>query len=243
LQPQTWHYGLIAEWWANFNLDAPEVELYRPYLRSPVLDAGCGAGRLLAPLLDAGYDVDGCDVSAGMIERCRERVPDANLWVSALHELDPPRRYASIVCSGVFGLGSSREQDEQALRRLHAALEPGGTLILDNEERRREWRVREWSEDADRKTTSEGVEFALRSRIVAVEEEGRCVHMRIRAETSDGRREEHALTMRQWYRDELVPLLERSGFASVEVKPGVDETIVVYIASRHRRPPTRSKPR
>ena len=31
--PQTWHHGLIADWWANFNLDAPEVELYAPYLR------------------------------------------------------------------------------------------------------------------------------------------------------------------------------------------------------------------
>ena len=24
---QTWHHGLIADWWANFNLDAPEIEL------------------------------------------------------------------------------------------------------------------------------------------------------------------------------------------------------------------------
>jgi SAM-dependent methyltransferase len=235
LQPQTWHHGLISDWWATFNLDAPEVDLYRPHLRSPVLDAGCGAGRLLVPLLDAGYDVDGCDVSADMLARCRERAPTAHLWASALHELEPPRRYASIVCSGVFGLGSSREQDAEAVRRLHAALEPGGTLILDNEERPREWRIRDWSEDADRKRTPDGVEFALRSRIDAVEEDGRWVQMRIRADTSDGRHEEHALTMRQWYRDELVPLLERSGFASVEVRPGVDRTVVVYIASRHSR--------
>ena len=54
--PQTWHHGLMADWWAAANLDAPEVEAYRPYLREPVLDAGCGAGRLL--------DIDGCDASA-----------------------------------------------------------------------------------------------------------------------------------------------------------------------------------
>ena len=132
--PQTWHHGLIADWWANFNLDAPEVELYRPYLRSAVLDAGCGAGRLLVPLLAAGYDIDGCDVSADMIDRCRKRAPGATLWVSALHELVPPRRYGSIVASGVFGLGSTRAQDEEAVRRLHDALEPCGTLVLDNEE-------------------------------------------------------------------------------------------------------------
>ena len=88
--PQTWHHGLIADWWANFNLDAPEVELYRRYLRSPVLDAGCGAGRFFGPLLAAGYDIDGCDVSADMIDRCRRRAPGATLWVSPLHELVPP---------------------------------------------------------------------------------------------------------------------------------------------------------
>jgi len=116
----TWHHGLIADYWALTNLDAPEVDLYAPHLRSPVLDAGCGAARLLAPLRERGFDIDGCDVSADMIERCRQRVPDATLWVSALHDLDPPRHYA-IVCCGVFGLGSAREQDMQALQRLHDA--------------------------------------------------------------------------------------------------------------------------
>lgn len=118
----TWHYGLLADWWANFNLDAPEVDLYRPHLRDPILDAGCGAGRLLAPLRELGHDVDGCDASPDMFERCRRRTPDATLWVSRLHELEPPRRYATIIVCGVFGIATSREQDEQAVARLHDAL-------------------------------------------------------------------------------------------------------------------------
>jgi hypothetical protein len=56
--------------------------------------------------------------------------------------------------------------------------------------------------------------------------------MTIRAETPDGRREEHALTMRFWYRDELVPRLRDAGFASVDVSAGIDENTVVYVASR-----------
>jgi SAM-dependent methyltransferase len=225
--PQTWHHGLVADYWATVNLDAPEVELYRPYLRDPILDAGCGAGRLLAPLRELGFDVDGCDASPDMVERARGRAPDATLWVSALHELAPPRRYASVVVCGVFGLGSTREQDERAIERLHDALLPGGTLVLDNEESPwSRWHVRDWSEP------SEG-DIRLSSRIDAVDDDDRCIHMTIRAETADGRREEHALTMRQWYRDELVPLLERNGFEQVEVKPGVDERIAVYVASRN----------
>ena len=224
--PSTWHYGLIADYWALNNLDAPELEIYETHLKSPVLDAGCGAGRLLAPLQEHGFDVDGCDVSADMLERCRRRVPDATLWVSALHELDPPRRYASIVCSGVFGLGSTREQDIAGLARLHDALLPGGVLVLDNEEGEFRWRVRDWSDPSDG-------EIRLSSRVDAVDADDRCVHMTLRAETADGHREEHALTMRNWYRDELVPLLEAAGFVDVDVSASpVVENTLVYVVRR-----------
>src|SRR4051794_36951045 len=156
--PQTWHHGLIADYWAIFNLDAPEVDLYRPYLRSPVLDAGCGAGRLLAPLRGLGYDIDGCDVSADMVARCRERVPDATLWTASLHELDPPRRYAGSIVCGVFGLGTTRAQDEDAIARLYDALLPGGPLILDNEESPwSRWRVSGRPAEPSRTTSPDGV--------------------------------------------------------------------------------------
>jgi len=215
----------VADYWASVNLDAPEVAVYEQHLNSPILDAGCGAGRLLAPLRDKGFDVDGCDASADMIERSRRRVPDATLWVSPLHHLNAPRRYATIICSGVFGLGSTREQDILALRELHDALLPGGTLVLDNEEKPFRWRVRDWSGPS-------GAEILLSVRVDAVDKKDRCVHMTIRAETADGRREEHSLTMRQWYRDELVPLLHGAGFATVDVGTGVDENTLVYVARR-----------
>lgn len=222
-EPSTWHHGLVADYWASANLSAPELELYEQYLRSPVLDAGCGTGRLLVPLRGHGFDVDGCDASADMVDRCRQRAPDAALWVAPLHELDPPRRYASVLCCGVLGLGSTRDQDVRAIARLHDALLPGGTLVLDNEERPFDRQVRGWSDPF-------GDEISLRTRVDAIDHDDRTVHMTIRAEATDGRREEHSLTMRQWYRDELEPLLRRAGFAEVEVIQGVDEDTLVYVA-------------
>lgn len=222
--PSTWHHGLVADYWVAVNLVAPELDLYRKHLRSPVLDAGCGAGRLLVPLRSEGFDVDGCDASADMIERCRQRAPDATLWVSTLHDLDPPRRYASIVCSGVLGLGTTREQDVRAVNRLHDALLPGGTLVLDNDEQPFRWQVRDWNEPS-------GGEISLRTRVDAVEQDDRCVHMTIRAETPDGQCEEHTLTMRFWSQDELLPLLEKAGFADTRVLPGIDVHTLAYIAT------------
>jgi len=171
--------------------------------------------------------VDGCDASGDMIERCRQRAPDATLWVSRLHDLSVPRRYASIICSGVLGLGSTREQDIQAIQRLHDALVPGGNLVLDNEEKPFRWRVRDWGKSTE-------TEISLCSRVDAVDEDDRSVRLTLRATAPDGRSEEHALTMRQWYRDELVPQLHAASFAEVEVLPGVDENTLVYVCSRPR---------
>jgi hypothetical protein len=61
----TWHYGVVAQWWAEFNVDGPEVDYFKTIIQrygEPALDVACGTGRLLLPYLRAGLDVDGCDV-------------------------------------------------------------------------------------------------------------------------------------------------------------------------------------
>ena len=178
----TWHYGLIARWWADFNLDGPEIDYFGESLTSgqPALDAACGTGRLLAPWVSAGHDIDGVDVSAS-IARCREaaervgRSPTLYVQPAAA----PPRHPPSIpVHRGGFGLGTSREQDVEALRRLFAHLKPGGLLVLDYEveEFDAEW-WRTWTpvpldpsppEPVDRRLGLDGFEYALRHRLVSV---------------------------------------------------------------------------
>ena len=45
----TWHHGLVADWWAEFNIGGPEVDYFGAFVAAgqPALDAGCGSGRLL----------------------------------------------------------------------------------------------------------------------------------------------------------------------------------------------------
>jgi SAM-dependent methyltransferase len=258
---QTWHYGLVAEWWANFNIDGPEIEYFRRHVEhaQPVLDAGCGTGRLLVPWLQAGIDVDGCDASADMVVLCRERARregfEPTLLVQPLHELDPPRRYRSIVVCGVFGLGSTRAQDEEAQRCLHAALEPGGTLLLDNQvpysnagtwarwaRPGRDEVPTDWSSpELEWRRADDGSEYALRSRILALDPLAQSMQLlmraskRVRGEVVA--EEDHGLSLRFYFRDELVLMLERAGFASVRVEAGYtgaeptpDDDFLVFIA-------------
>jgi len=264
--PQTWHYGLIAEWWAEFNTDGPEIDYFGQFVRraQPALDAGCGTGRLLLPWLREGLDVDGRDVSADMIALCRERALrealEPRLFVQPLHELDPPRRYATIVACGVFGLGSTRANDQEALRRFHRSLEPGGTLVLDNEvpyANARLWR--RWTKDEraqlpepwtgpepgkdGRRRTADGAELALRSRIVDVDPLDQTVWMELRAtKWRNGEvvaREVHPISMRAYFRDELLLMLAEAGFEHVDVRggyadeePAGDHEFLVYVARR-----------
>lgn len=256
----TWHHGLVAEWWAEFELEGPEIHYFRRFVEEgqPALDAGCGTGRLLIPWLRAGLDVDGCDASADMVALCRERARreglEPTLFVQPLHELDPPRRYGTIVACGVFGLGSTRAQDEQALRRLHAALEPGGLLALDielpwvNPRRWPQWMRDErkrlpepWPESGERRRASDGSEFEFRTRALEIDPLDQMLVLEIRAEKfTNGRcvaAEDHTLSMRMYFPTEVVLLLERAGFADVEVRgdhndaqPTADDDFLVYLA-------------
>ena len=134
----TWHYGVTARWWAEFNTSGPEIDYFRRYAEDqPALDLACGTGRLLLPYLRDGLDVDGCDVSADMIALCREAAEreglEPSLYVQPKHELDLPRRYRTVFMCGALGVGSTRAEDQEALRRVYDHLEPGGTFVLDNE--------------------------------------------------------------------------------------------------------------
>ncbi len=121
---EQFHDGLIAAWWSQSE-GGPEIDYYRRTIdRSgePVLDGGCGSGRLLIPYLQAGIDVDGSDRSAGMIRVCRDRLEagglTTQLYTQANHELDLPRRYRTIMVVGTFGIGTTRREDALALERL-----------------------------------------------------------------------------------------------------------------------------
>ena len=194
-----------------------------------------------------------------MIARCRgvaDReglTPD--LWVQPLHELRPLRRYATIVVCGVFGLGSSREQDQLALQRLHECLLPGGTLLLDNQVpyAMRRWpswtnegrsKLPEpWPPPGERARAADGSERELRVRAISLDPLDQTIVMEIRADKwidgSNVASEVHTLSMRMYFHHELLLMLEAAGFDVVAVNGDhqrgpatADNEFLVYVAER-----------
>ena len=99
-KPVVWHYGLMAERWAESINDTPELPFFEKAIArfgQPVLDVACGTGRLLLPLLRAGIDIDGCDISGDMLHHCRRKSTRVgfkpHLSEQPMHTLEMPRRY------------------------------------------------------------------------------------------------------------------------------------------------------
>jgi hypothetical protein len=101
------------------------------YKLSDGLYIGCGNGRNLLPLADAGLDLIGLDVSAEAIAQLRRRRPAlaAQLVVGDLSALPAQARYDVVIGIQVFQHGIRRE----AHRHLGAAayrVSPGGLLCI-----------------------------------------------------------------------------------------------------------------
>jgi SAM-dependent methyltransferase len=106
----------------------------------PILELGCGTGRVLLPLARAGIEITGLDLSAQMLERCgaklhtespevRERV---RLLAADMTSFDLGRRYAAIICPFAgFQQLRTVEQQLACLERCRTHLLSHGTLVLD----------------------------------------------------------------------------------------------------------------
>lgn len=235
----TWHHGLVARWWAEFEREGPEIDYFQQLIRDhgePALDAGCGTGRLLLPAVAAGLDVDGCDVSADMLGHARERATSEGLSVElheqAMHELDLPRRYRTIFVCGSLGIGGGRELFERSLQRFHRHLEPGGVLVVDKVAagagdgwetwlERRGAIPQPWPEPGDGRRAADGSEFELRTRLIDIDGPTRVTtrEMSVRVTRGDEVIEEtHTLRSLIFFEDELITALLAAGFAEASVE-------------------------
>ena len=97
---------------------------------SPILDVGCGTGLAGLELSRLGYtEIDGLDVSAGMLEHARNQGMYRQLFqkrigVDTLSELPS---YKGVLCVGSFGIGHMEQEDIISLLDLAAT---NGSIVI-----------------------------------------------------------------------------------------------------------------
>lgn len=103
--------------------------------KGPVLDLGCGSGILSKTITDAGYEVQGYDISPAMIDLARQRVPNATFQVGSFLTVEIPscQAVAAVgeVLNYLFDRGNTRTNLERFFRRIYQALRPGGIFLFD----------------------------------------------------------------------------------------------------------------
>lgn len=129
-----------------YDIDKPTapagaLAFYERYAREaggPILEPMCGSGRFLVPLLEGGHDIDGVDASPHMLGACKQRCENLGLtpilYEQFLHQLELPRYYRFVfIAAGSFGLITDMDEVRESLRRIHASMDEGATLVLEAE--------------------------------------------------------------------------------------------------------------
>ncbi|MDN7242933.1 class I SAM-dependent methyltransferase [Planococcus sp. N028] len=128
-----------------YDLDKPvgssfgDIEYYTERLATctgSILEPAAGTGRLLVPLLEQGFQVDGFDVSGDMLAICRDNCEKRGfapaLFEAKMESFSLDKKYGAIVIpTGTFLLLHEREESLEALRNFHHHLADGGKLIVD----------------------------------------------------------------------------------------------------------------
>jgi SAM-dependent methyltransferase len=200
----------------------------------PVLELGCGTGRILLPLARAGCTITGVDSSRAMMERCRLKLSAEPAAVRArvtLHEGDA----GSAAPGGPFALITAPfrvlqhlttiERQLQLLDSVARHLAPGGLFIFDvfNPDFTRMATDRSGeSEDTPELRLPDGRLFRRTARIPRVRWLDQILEVELIYYVSDERtgqsgRFVQAFEMRWHLREELSHLVARAGFRPVAV--------------------------
>ena len=117
---------------------APDVDFYvaaAKEARGPVLEVGCGTGRILFPTMDAGVDIEGFDLRREMLDalerKARARGLTPRVFQADMREFTAPRRYALITTPfRAFQHNLTTGDQLATLGRIREHLLPGGALVF-----------------------------------------------------------------------------------------------------------------
>jgi SAM-dependent methyltransferase len=206
----------------------------------PVLEIGCGTGRVLIPTARAGVPIVGLDLSPRMLDICRGRLEQepeevrswAELVQADMRAFDLGRTFRLVTTPfRPFQHLTTVEDQLACLRCIHRHLPGGGRLILDLFNPSLEMLVADnlgqELGDEPEFTMPDGRRVVRRNRIVARDlfNQVNQAELIYYVTHRDGRTERlvHAFAMRYLFRFEAEHLLARSGFEIEHVYADFDK--------------------
>jgi SAM-dependent methyltransferase len=96
----------------------------------PVVDVGCGPGRITGHLATLGLDVSGVDLSPGMVAEARRRHPDIDFRTGSLAGLGLAEGSVAGVVAWYSVIHTPPALLPEVFAELHRVIRPNGLLLL-----------------------------------------------------------------------------------------------------------------
>lgn len=210
-----------------------DIEFYRRLAREsggPVLELGCGTGRVLMPVGLEGIACTGLDPSEAMLEELRRKRPPPNLRLVSGRMQDfnlSPDRFALIFSAfRAFQHLLTVEDQLACLSSVRRHLSPGGLFAFDvfapKLERTAILEEPEAEDARWREGETEVVRFTAVRRDPARQVMDVLFRYEIRRPGLPPRSESVRTRMRYFFRYEIEHLLARAGFSDIEIFGGFD---------------------
>jgi SAM-dependent methyltransferase len=229
---QPWGDAQLASLYDVFAFDG-DVPLYLELARAQgprVLEVACGSGRVLVPLVRAGCDVVGVDVSPHMLALAQAKLeadPDApgrgRFVQGDMRDFQLDTTDFDLAISAVKSLAYLTERADQlrCLQTIAAHLRPGGVLAIDFLHPQPEWvaaAVGSMRDDLLQRVPERGFTLSRVESVVSTDLARQVRVIRSAYEVIDDRGAVVTKRFVEWpyrwtYRFEAEHLLERAGFA------------------------------
>jgi len=257
-------YAFVADLYDHVALyrDRPDIAFFveaASKAGSPVLEVGCGTGRVLIPTARSGVDVVGLDLSPHMLAVCRERLRDEpeavqsriRLVQADMRRFDIGRVFTLVTLPfRPFQHLLTVEDQLSCLESIRRHLADGGRLILDVFNPSLDALVNrplgEETAEEPEFTAPDGRRVTRRHKTVAHDRFNQIGDFELvyYVNHANGREERlvHAFRLRYLFRFELEHLLARAGFAIEDLYAGYDRSPygskypgeLVFVARRTR---------
>ena len=212
--------------------------------RGPVLELGCGNGRILLPLIERGFDAVGVDASAPMLAELRRKAAMRGIAarVARADARCLPFRagFAAVLCPySLITYMTTRDDAQAMLAAARAILAPRGVLVVDAFVPRATAANEDFTLDYER--TWGSLTLVRSKRIAHVDATTNRIERRYELRRKDGRIAETievAETIRPYAPEELRRTVAAAGFAAIDeawdyaARPGADGAQFFTVVAR-----------
>lgn len=240
--------GLPAQLYDQFfpEIDEQELAFYAKHIQispAPALEIACGTGRILLPLLEQGFAVEGFDASPEMLQLCKRKAKQQNLrptlYQQTMQNLKLPKKYGCLFSPlGSFGQIEDRDDAQKALRNFYDHLVLGGKLVMylhllwHNAPTFGDWHQHE-------PVMKNGTKIVVHEKLIHDPIE-QLIFATYRYEVQQKNeiiaQTSHEMTMRWYSRFEFQMMLQQVGFGNIQVSAGYQDNgpfdVMLFVAQK-----------